>query len=103
MAEKKTCGPMYLDALHQYCGDPIDEEKANLFAAGFISGQAEKVYLGACTAAMFRPSADRRSVVESMLDEICGRYGLEWVPMDDEIWIIRHEHLGAISFDNAGI
>ena len=42
---KTTCGTIYRDALFQYThGDP---EKVRIFAAGFVHGQGEKIYLGA--------------------------------------------------------
>jgi hypothetical protein len=86
--KKQTCGPLYKLALDMYAGD--DPEKMRLFAAGFVSGQAEKVYLGACQAAMFRPSADRAAMINELVKDACERYGLlMWWMLDQEIWLCR--------------
>jgi hypothetical protein len=84
---KTTCGPLYQDALRHYAGD--DPERIRLFAAGFVSGQAEKVYLGACRAAMFRPSPDRRAMLLEILEDVARRYGLHYTVEADEIWLWR--------------
>jgi hypothetical protein len=89
--QKPTCGPLYLEALTQYTdGDP---EKVRLFAAGFIHGQAEKVYLGACQAAMFRPSPERLEMVDTLAMDAANRYGLlmTYLPSVGEFWLCRDE------------
>ena len=89
MSTKPTCGPMYKSALEKYCGG--DPQKIHLFAAGFVSGEAEKVYLGACSAAMFRPSQDRMGMLSEIVEDVCQRYGL--VSFDGgrgELWICRN-------------
>jgi hypothetical protein len=88
---KPTCGPFYKAALEKYAKTP---EEMHIFAAGFVSGQAEKVYLGACRAAMFRPSQDRHAMLLEIVKDVTERYGLLFV--DDvgekkEIWICRSE------------
>jgi hypothetical protein len=84
-----TCGPLYQDALRTFAGD--DPERMRLFAAGFMSGQAEKVYLGACQAAMFRPSAERREMALEILADLARRYGLAVVTtaVAGELWLCR--------------
>ncbi len=93
---KTTCGPLYLDALQSYTeGDP---EKVRLFAAGFINGQAEKVYLGACLAAMFRPSPERLEMVWEMAEDAILRYDLCGPRLlGDEVWIYRSAAGGCMS------
>ena len=84
--QQQTCGPLYLEGVLKYAGD--DPEKVQLFAAGFISGQAEKVYLGACMAAMSRPSERYRAMVQELVLDIAGRYGLQWQMLgEEEIWL----------------
>lgn len=86
--QAKTCGPMYFDALSKYAGD--DDALIRVFAAGFINGQAEKVYLGACRAAMFRPSEERYVMVRELAKEACERYNLNlFYAPDGEVWICR--------------
>jgi hypothetical protein len=81
---------MYKEALDLYAGNAPTLLRA--FAAGFVSGQAEKVYLGACRAAMFRPSQDRAGLIADLLADVCRRYGL-WFILDvgskKEAWICR--------------
>lgn len=87
---KPTCGPMYKEALERYAGD--DAELIRIFAAGFVSGQAEKVYLGACRAAMFRPSQDRYGMLIETVRDVAQRYGLtvvEGIGSQNEIWVCR--------------
>ena len=94
---KPTCGPMYKEALELYAG--FNPDKVRIFAAGFVSGQAEKVYLGACYAAMFRPSQDRYGMLLETVQDVAKRYGLAVVsPIGgkQEIWICRPEAIGVI-------
>lgn len=90
-SSKVTCGVLYKDGLEQYCRTRAEED---LFAAGFVSGQAEKVYLGACLAAMFRPSPERREAVQRIVADVCMRYGLTFQFLGDEVWIGRPGRLG---------
>lgn len=90
MSAKTTCGVMYLEAIQKYGnGDPALERA---FAAGFVSGQAEKVYLGACKAAMFRPSEERRPLIVEILADVLPRYDLivNWI--ESEAWISKPKH-----------
>lgn len=87
-AQPRTCGEFYREALRRYStfeydggGTHTDPRAYRAFAAGFVTGQAEKVYLGACVAAMFRPSEDRLSLMRELLDDITPRYGLTVVWM----------------------
>ena len=57
------------------------------FWAGFVAGQAEKVWLGAVPAAMFRPSADERSKRLEQVAVTQAEYGLCVTLLADEIWI----------------
>lgn len=75
--DKTTCGPMYKAGLSQFAGD--DPDKIRIFAAGFVSGQCEKVYLGACRAAMFRPSLERSAMLLEVVHDMGQRYGLNVV------------------------
>ncbi len=92
-AERATCGPLYLEGLETY-GCTKDMHFA--FACGFVSGQAEKVFLGACPAAMFRPSPEHFEWLYDEVTKIAVRYGLEIAVLPsaqsktpDEIWIFR--------------
>lgn len=94
MNDKPTCGPMYKETLEKYAGN--DPALIRVFASGWIGGQAEKVYLGACRAAMFRPSQDRRGMILEIVSDVCQRYGLFHVsPIGEkqEIWICREVNI----------
>ena len=80
---------MYKEALEKYAATSTE---FRAFAAGFVSGQAEKIYLGACRAAMFRPSQDRTATIIEIANDVAARYGLVVVhPIGakQEVWICR--------------
>lgn len=52
-------------------------EKAQIFAFGFAAGQAEKVALGVCNAAMFRPGVDSVEWFREGITQITKQYKLE--------------------------
>lgn len=50
-----------------------------VFAAGFVTGQAEKVCCGACKAAMFRPETPAHDeMLGEIIKDIADKYGLFW-------------------------
>lgn len=85
----QTCGPLYKEGLESFTG--MDRDKIAVFAAGFVSGQAEKIYLGACQAAMFRPAPENYHMVFEIAAEVATRYGLRVETMDTsrgtEVWL----------------
>jgi len=69
-------------------------EAYKAFAHGFAAGQAEKVSLGACDAAMFRPSPEHMEWYLPLVESVAATYGLHVVILDShceetpkEIWI----------------
>ncbi len=88
MSEKpRTCMPMYREAFLKYGGGVRRKERA--FAAGFVTGQAEKIYLGACDAAMFRPNKEDVNWLWPIVHDVCERYMLYSLSIGDEIWIFN--------------
>jgi hypothetical protein len=91
---KPTCGELYKDAFTRHVSGPVS---LRAFTAGFVTGQAEKVYLGACRATMFRPSAEYHQTVEEAVTDTAMRYGLFTVRLDygipdhpvNEFWLCR--------------
>ena len=83
--DKPTCGDLYLKGLNQWATKT--EQRA--FAIGFVTGQAEKVYLGVCPAAMFRPSPENVEWLYPYIQDVCERYDLRHAVHDNEIWIFR--------------
>lgn len=96
MSTKPTCGPLFETAWKKAVtstDDPI-----LLFSAGHMCGQAEKIYLGACNGAMFRPSTDEGyAFVFNFALFLARVYGLSVSTLDvieeckDEIWIHKAE------------
>ena len=94
MNEKKTCGSYYLEAASHWTST---EEEYAAYVAGFVMGQAEKVFLGACRAAMFRPADNWREMLGARIDYVWDLYGLASKDVDGEIWICRRENVPAVS------
>lgn len=70
------------------------EESYKAFSCGFAAGQAEKVFLGACKAAMFRPSAENFGWYFQEVKIIAEAFGLSVTLLNShssetpyEIWI----------------
>jgi hypothetical protein len=86
---RQTCGPLYKAGLESFTG--MDPKLVPIFAAGFVTGQAEKIFLGACRAAMFRPSEEWQHMLIGTVLQIATRYGLHVATIStsigDEIWI----------------
>ena len=85
-SDKKTCGPLYQEQLKQFVGN---DRELRLFTAGFITGQAEKIYLGACGAAMFRPSPEHKGLVTELVEIASVTYGLCSNNIGEEIWLFH--------------
>lgn len=80
------------EAIRLYYGQTQETYRA--YAAGFAAGQAEKVYLGVCKAAMFRPSKEHFDWYANEVFRIAENYGLRSITMSTdspetpyEIWI----------------
>lgn len=96
METEVTCGE-----LHRQCRELFRDLKSydDIFAAGVICGQAEKVYLGACSAAMFRPSVGRYQFCYEAVLRATNIYGLILATLPChyagepcvEVWICRNE------------
>ena len=89
MTDTTTCGPLYKAGLEDFTG--MDPELIPVFVAGFVSGQAEKIYLGACQAAKFWPSNKWRDTVVEIVTKVADRYGLYraflHASRGDEVWL----------------
>lgn len=92
--ESVTCGVLYAKQLFRYCG--TDPGKVRLFSIGMAVGQAEKVYLGACLGAMFRPAAESFSDFRLAILQVADAYGLRYRELDaggpaPEMWLLRDD------------
>ena len=93
--EKRTCGEYYRTAMTEF---RVLTAYDDIWAAAFVCGQAEKVMIHSCEAAMFRPSADRRTFLVDIVDRVALIYGLMWMPIGvtyagektQEIWLCRN-------------
>lgn len=84
--EKTTCRPLYYK-LQELAAGYLTLEAA--FAFGFAAGQAEKIYLGACKAAMFRPKSGGQDLLRTILRDIAPVYGLAYTNIGDEFWLFK--------------
>jgi len=93
--EKVSCAVL-VKKVHDLYNPSEDTEQVRIFMAGFWCGQAEKVYLGSCRAAMFRPPFDRHPWALDMISEITATYSLAYMVVatlyGDEIWIMRPQN-----------
>lgn len=86
---KTTGGPLFDQVIHKFCHDGISLE----FYAGFVAGHAEKIWMGAVSASMFRPPAVHTGFAITAVKAMCDVYGLHWMVLEtkrgDEIWMFR--------------
>ena len=88
MKPNVNCGHLFSIALRKYAGTNVDS--ARLLYAGFVFGQAEKVYLGACRACMIgvtHPSIVE--IVRHIVHDAADLYGLAVSQLNDELWLSR--------------
>jgi hypothetical protein len=89
--EMKVVGKTTQDLRKAY---ESESEEYKAFAFGFAAGQAEKVHLGVCKAAMFRPGPEHMEWYLPLVEKAAIAYGLHVVVLDSgckdtpkEIWI----------------
>ena len=91
MKTQPSCGPLYAEARAAFAVETL--EATRLFAAGFVCGEAEKVHLGACRAAMFRPAPENEAMLVEVVTTACRIYGLGFFRIEYdgriEVWIGR--------------
>ena len=84
MIVRVTCGLLYKKAKQE----ALLLERPDLnFSFGFAAGEAEKIYLGACMGAMFKPREDFRTVLSIFLSRLCIIYSLDSRRDRDELWL----------------
>ena len=94
----ETCGTLYKALWEKFSTSDLLEEAPDIaygtYAAGFMAGQAEKVYSGACTAFMIRPGSDWWAWACETMRLICGHYGLDVYEdvTHGEVWGCDNEH-----------
>ena len=83
---------------HDEFADPDDPIKADAFAMGFVYGQAEKVCLGACYAAVFRITPEGHERVMKAVVAAADLYGLEIVELDlpAELWLTTKDCVASV-------
>ena len=85
--DRVTCGVLFRKSLEEATG--FGHHDLVIFAKGHMCGQAEKVHIGACRGAMFRPSEEHYKWLLAYAGETAENYGLHVVCLDDEIWLAR--------------
>jgi hypothetical protein len=86
---KTTCGPLFDAAVAQFC----EQGPSLRFYAGYITGHAEKIWMGAVPASMFRPPDKHADACRSIVARICEIYELNHTLVTTnlglEIWMFR--------------
>lgn len=94
----RCLGDLYLEIKTRHSSS----DKDLAFTAGFICGQAEKVYSGVCLAAMFRFSPKTWEQSYEAAADIAARYGLMLVNITTdkgrEAWICRDNSVASMVF-----
>lgn len=92
-ATPEKCTGAYERLAEQAIEDAQDDAAGWGFTVGFIAGQAEKVFNGACLAAMFRPTRISRESLKEAVDKVAAQYAMPVYVLekDDvyECWIYR--------------
>jgi hypothetical protein len=88
---KVTCGDLYAQLLDRFgiTGELTADIRYGV-SIGFVSGLAEKVYLGSCMASMVRPGKDDQ--MDYIVGAVCEVYGLNHTEIDGEYWIYKEKH-----------
>ena len=91
---KETCGVIFSRCLKKLTDGETNPVK--LFCAGHLTGNAEKIYLGACLASMSRPSPEYHEWLLQCAIVLSSEYGLEVTMFErpeiaEEIWIHKPE------------
>ena len=99
--KKVSCGVLYRRVLEAF--GVHAEKEVQMFASGFVCGQAEKIHLGACEAAMFRPSEENHHIVDQAVEKACAIYGLKSFTLTYdgrfEVWICRTRYFPEMESD----
>ena len=90
---------LFAELLERFTDD--EPLAVTVFAAGFVTGQAEKVWCGACKAAMFRPETPAHdNLLDEIIPDVAGHYGLSWerfrLQGEIEYWIATSENWGRV-------
>lgn len=88
---KPSCGPLFKQVWELARKDETSEIAQ--FSWGHLCASAEKVYLGACVAAMFRPGIMSQDSFVKRLQQVAGIYGLSFLIRgshhNTEYWLFR--------------
>lgn len=88
---EKVCGDIFYEGFRKYLGDNPTVEQVKLWHAGFATGQAEKIHLGACHGCMFRIGPQWREHCLPIDYDVAQRYGLQVVEVNEEVWLVDEE------------
>ncbi|KKN78085.1 hypothetical protein LCGC14_0353120 [marine sediment metagenome] len=84
-----TCGPLF----QQVFEEATRQSSNNLaiFSWGHLCASAEKIWLGACPAAMFRPT-DQEGEFAARINYVAQVYSLDLMKVDNEYWLFRRQY-----------
>lgn len=94
----ENCGKLYTQMMTGLISHNLFKKESGLerdfsfLAAGFITGQAEKVYLGSSEAFMIRPSNEWLDWTKEITNLICKNYSIFSLHLESlgEIWGFKH-------------
>ena len=86
MDTRTTCGPLFAKVWECV---PEDATREEIFSWGHLVGQAEKIWLGACYASMFRPNRDIHPNFKERLLIVARVYQLNYtfIEREGEYWL----------------
>lgn len=94
----QTCGPLFREVYEEALKDSNDP--LILFSWGHLAASAEKIWLGACNAAVFRPVTSEVSRFQLRIAIVAEIYGLEWtyIGLDrgTEFWLFTQDSLQSV-------
>ncbi len=88
-----TCGPLFQQVFTEASKKALTP--LAMFSWGHLCASAEKIWLGACPAAMFRPT-DNESEFEARISYVASVYSLDSMKVDDEYWLFRRQYYHTI-------
>lgn len=96
--QDQTCRPLFRKAYEAALSDSSDP--LILFSWGHLAASADKIWLGACQAAMFRPGVSDASRFQFRIEIVAEIYGLEWTYIaadrGTEFWLFNKDSLRSI-------
>ena len=83
-----VCGELFEKSFRASVGPEPTLENVKIWHRAFATGQAEKIYLGACHGAMFRVGPEWFTACVTIDLEVAKIYLLEFTTINGELWLM---------------